>query len=67
MVGDCQEQKNRYVGFGPIPRGISHFSTFARAFRGKAFANKSAHFIGNYSGLMSEILNISTYGGLVYL
>jgi ribosomal protein S18 acetylase RimI-like enzyme len=29
---------------------LSHFSTFARAFGGKAFANKSAHYVGNYSG-----------------
>src|SRR5919106_6068825 len=29
---------------------LSHFSSFARAFGGKAFANKSAHKVGNYSG-----------------
>ena len=29
---------------------LSHFSSFARAFGGKAFSNKSAHYIGNYSG-----------------
>jgi ribosomal protein S18 acetylase RimI-like enzyme len=29
---------------------LSHFSSFARAFGGKAFANNSAHYIGNYSG-----------------
>ncbi len=29
---------------------LSHFSTFARAFGGKAFTNKSAHYVGNYSG-----------------
>jgi hypothetical protein len=29
---------------------LSHFSSFARAFGGKAFANKSAHYVGNYSG-----------------
>jgi ribosomal protein S18 acetylase RimI-like enzyme len=29
---------------------LSNFSTFAKAFGGKAFANKSAHYIGNYSG-----------------
>src|SRR5918994_7589892 len=29
---------------------LSYFSSFARAFVGKAFANKSAHYIGNYSG-----------------
>jgi ribosomal protein S18 acetylase RimI-like enzyme len=29
---------------------LSHFSIFARAFGGKAFANKSAYYIGNYSG-----------------
>ena len=35
----------------PDPRKyLSHFSTFARAFGGKAFANKSAHYVGNYSG-----------------
>ena len=30
---------------------LSHFSIFARAFGGKAFANKSAHYVGNYSGV----------------
>jgi hypothetical protein len=29
---------------------LSHFSSFARAFGGKALANKSAHYVGNYSG-----------------
>jgi ribosomal protein S18 acetylase RimI-like enzyme len=29
---------------------LSHFSTFAKAFGGKAFANKSAHYVGSYSG-----------------
>jgi ribosomal protein S18 acetylase RimI-like enzyme len=29
---------------------LSHFSSFARAFGGKAFSNKSAHYVGNYSG-----------------
>jgi ribosomal protein S18 acetylase RimI-like enzyme len=29
---------------------LSHFSSFARAFGGKAFSNKSAHYAGNYSG-----------------
>ena len=29
---------------------LSHSSTFARAFGGKAFAYKSAHYVGNYSG-----------------
>jgi ribosomal protein S18 acetylase RimI-like enzyme len=29
---------------------LSHFSSFARAFGGKAFVNKSAHYVGNYSG-----------------
>jgi GNAT superfamily N-acetyltransferase len=29
---------------------LSHFSSFAMAFGGKAFANKSAHYIGTYSG-----------------
>jgi ribosomal protein S18 acetylase RimI-like enzyme len=29
---------------------LSHFSAFVRAFGGKAFANKSAHYVGNYSG-----------------
>jgi hypothetical protein len=29
---------------------LSHFSTFVRAFGGKAFANRSAHYVGNYSG-----------------
>jgi hypothetical protein len=32
------------------PKYLSHFSSFARAFGGKAFANKSAHYVGNYSG-----------------
>jgi GNAT superfamily N-acetyltransferase len=31
-------------------RYLSHFSSFAKAFGGKAFANKSAHYVGNYSG-----------------
>ena len=30
---------------------LLHFSRFAEAFGGKAFANKSAHYIGNYSGV----------------
>src|ERR671914_1489627 len=30
---------------------LSHSSNFARAFGGKAFANKSAHYVGNYSGV----------------
>jgi ribosomal protein S18 acetylase RimI-like enzyme len=29
---------------------LSHFSSFAKAFGGKAFAYESAHYIGNYSG-----------------
>ena len=29
---------------------LLHFSSFAKAFGGKAFSNKSAHYIGNYSG-----------------
>jgi len=29
---------------------LSHSSNFARAFGGKAFVNKSAHYVGNYSG-----------------
>jgi ribosomal protein S18 acetylase RimI-like enzyme len=29
---------------------LSHSSSFARAFGGKAFVNKSAHYVGNYSG-----------------
>jgi ribosomal protein S18 acetylase RimI-like enzyme len=29
---------------------LLHFSSFAKAFGGKAFANKSAQYIGNYSG-----------------
>jgi ribosomal protein S18 acetylase RimI-like enzyme len=29
---------------------LSHFSSFARAFGGKAFVNKSAHYVGNYTG-----------------
>jgi ribosomal protein S18 acetylase RimI-like enzyme len=29
---------------------LSHFSSFARAFGGKAFAYESAHYVGNYSG-----------------
>jgi ribosomal protein S18 acetylase RimI-like enzyme len=29
---------------------LLYFSSFARAFGGKAFSNKSAHYIGNYSG-----------------
>src|ERR671918_3186234 len=30
---------------------LSHFSSFVKAFGGKAFAYKSAHYIGNYSGV----------------
>ncbi|HKG30314.1 MAG TPA: GNAT family N-acetyltransferase [Nitrososphaeraceae archaeon] len=30
---------------------LSYFSGFARAFGGEAFANKSAHYVGNYSGV----------------
>lgn len=29
---------------------LSHFSSFAKAFGGKAFAYQSAHYVGNYSG-----------------
>ncbi len=29
---------------------LSHFSSFAKAFGGKAFVNESAHYVGNYSG-----------------
>jgi hypothetical protein len=29
---------------------LSHFSTFAKAFGGKAFAYGCAHYVGNYSG-----------------
>jgi ribosomal protein S18 acetylase RimI-like enzyme len=29
---------------------LSHFSSFAKAFGGKAFVYKSAHYVGNYSG-----------------
>jgi ribosomal protein S18 acetylase RimI-like enzyme len=29
---------------------LSHFSSFAKAFGGKAFACESAHYVGNYSG-----------------
>ncbi|CAN5587428.1 GNAT family N-acetyltransferase [soil metagenome] len=29
---------------------LLHFSNFAKAFGGRAFAQKSAHYIGNYSG-----------------
>lgn len=29
---------------------LLHFSNFARAFGGKAFVNKTAHYVGNYSG-----------------
>ena len=29
---------------------LLHFSNFAKAFGGRAFAQKSAHHIGNYSG-----------------
>ena len=29
---------------------LSHFSSFAKAFGGKAFAYESAHYVGNYSG-----------------
>ncbi|MDW0157077.1 MAG: GNAT family N-acetyltransferase [Nitrososphaeraceae archaeon] len=29
---------------------LSYFSSFARAFGGRAFANNSAHYVGNYSG-----------------
>ncbi len=35
----------------PDPRNyLSNFSSFAKAFGGKAFECKSAHYIGNYSG-----------------
>jgi ribosomal protein S18 acetylase RimI-like enzyme len=30
---------------------LSHFSSFVKAFGGKAFSYKSAHYIGNYSGV----------------
>jgi ribosomal protein S18 acetylase RimI-like enzyme len=30
---------------------LLHFSNFAKAFGGKAFANNSAHYVGNYSGV----------------
>jgi ribosomal protein S18 acetylase RimI-like enzyme len=30
---------------------LSHFSSFAKAFGGKAFAYESAHYVGNYSGV----------------
>ena len=30
---------------------LSHSSSFAKAFGGKAFAYKSAHYVGNYSGV----------------
>jgi hypothetical protein len=29
---------------------LLHFSKFAKAFGGKAFEHKTAHYIGNYSG-----------------
>ncbi len=29
---------------------LSHFSSFAKAFGGKAFASNSAHYVGDYSG-----------------
>src|ERR671911_947863 len=29
---------------------LSHFSSFAKAFGGKAFEYESAHYVGNYSG-----------------
>ena len=29
---------------------LSYFSSFAKAFGGKAFAYESAHYVGNYSG-----------------
>jgi ribosomal protein S18 acetylase RimI-like enzyme len=29
---------------------LSHFYSFAKAFGGKAFVNKSAHYVGDYSG-----------------
>src|SRR5918992_1533917 len=29
---------------------LSHFSSFAKAFGGKAFAHGTAHYVGNYSG-----------------
>lgn len=29
---------------------LSHFSTFAKAFGGEAFAHESAHYVGNFSG-----------------
>jgi GNAT superfamily N-acetyltransferase len=31
-------------------RYLLHFSSFAKAIGGKAFANRSAHYVGNYSG-----------------
>jgi ribosomal protein S18 acetylase RimI-like enzyme len=34
----------------PNPQNISHFSSFARSFGGKAFVNKNAHYVGSYSG-----------------
>lgn len=36
----------------PDPQSyLLHFTKFAKAFGGKAFANNSAHYVGNYSGV----------------
>jgi ribosomal protein S18 acetylase RimI-like enzyme len=40
----------RWVWPEPL-KYLSHFSSFVKAFGGKAFSYKSAHYIGNYSGV----------------
>lgn len=38
-------------GLWPDPQNyLLHFDTFARAFGGRAFVNKTAYYVGNYSG-----------------
>src|SRR5919107_2411738 len=32
-------------------KNLLHFSNFANAFGGKAFVNRTAHYVGNYSGV----------------
>ena len=40
-----------HVGYGQNPQKyLSHFSSFAKAFGGKAFAYETAHYVGNYFG-----------------
>ncbi len=37
---------------------LSHFSSFAKAFGGKAFVNGSAYYVGNYSGAALWLPNV---------